>query len=316
MLCVRSNATPRLRPSLTMTPDTVACTRCQKTGKLLFVARDLNRGVTTEPFPYYACAACGLVFLYPIPADLPRYYPADYHYYPNSIDELLASANVHERYKIEILRRFVPAGDVLEIGPGVGGFAVLAKQAGYRLRVIEVNERCCAFIRSTLGIDTVHTFDEVGALSREQPVDVIALWQVLEHLPDPFRLLEVAADRLKPGGTLVVAMPNPESIQFRLLGARWVHLDAPRHVVLIPQRLLLEVAARLGLEPLLVTTRDSGSIAWNRFGWEYSLPNVFPRRSRPRMMSIGRRVGRLARFVDDGEGRGSAYTAVLRKATA
>lgn len=277
------------------------------------VARDDNRHVTDESFPYYRCSACGLLFLQPVPPNLPDYYPADYHYYPNSIDELLASANVHEQYKVDILRRFVPAGDVVEIGPGVGGFAILAKRAGYRVRVIEVNERCCEFMRTTLEIDAVHSWDEVGALAAQAPADAIAMWQVLEHLPDPFRLLEVAADRLKPGGTLIVAMPNPEAFQFRVLGAKWVHLDAPRHVVLIPPGLLAEEAARLGLEHLWTTTNDPGSVAWNRFGWEWSLPNAFPRVNRARMMHLGQRLSRWLRAADEREGRGSAYTAVLRR---
>lgn len=270
--------------------------------------------MTPAQFTYYRCTVCRLVFVYPLPADLPRYYPPDYHSFPRSLDELRAAASVHELFKLDILRQFVPGGTVLELGPGVGGFALLASQAGYDVHVIEVDQRCCDFIRSVLGIDAVHALDEVAALAQAPPADAIALWQVLEHLPQPFQLLEVAAARLKPGGTLIVAMPNPESFQFRMLGARWVHLDAPRHVVLIPRSLLLQEAARLGLSPLLVTTRDAGSIGWNRFGWEYSLPNLFPDGwDRGAAMRRGKQLGAWLRFIDDREGAGAAYTAVLRK---
>jgi hypothetical protein len=165
-----------------------------------------------------------------------------------------------------------------------------------------------------LGIAAVHASDEIAALSRVPEVDAITLWQVLEHLPHPFQLLEVASDRLKPGGTLIVAMPNPDSFQSRMLGAKWAHLDAPRHVVLISHHLLLQEALRVGLRPILVTTRDAGSIAWNRFGWEFSFRNIFPDLADSGFaIKLGKQLGELFRFIDDREGHGAAYTAVLRK---
>ncbi len=70
---------------------------------------------------------------------------------------------------------------------------------------------------------------------------------------------------------MVIASVNPEAFQFRILGRYWLHLDAPRHVMLIPMKLLAEKLEFLGMEAELITTTDQGSIGWNAFGWELSL---------------------------------------------
>ena len=62
------------------------------------------------------------------------------------------------------------------------------------------------------------------------------MFQIIEHLIDPWDTLQAAAESLLPGGVLVVATPNPGAFQFRFLRGRWTHVDAPRHTALIPSR--------------------------------------------------------------------------------
>jgi SAM-dependent methyltransferase len=64
----------------------------------------------------------------------------------------------------------------------------------------------------------------------EGPFDVITMWHVLEHLPDPMAALERSHELLAPGGRLIVSVPNNDSWQARLGGDDWLHLDIPRHL--------------------------------------------------------------------------------------
>jgi hypothetical protein len=140
---------------------------------------------------------------------------------------------------------------------------------------------------------------------------VIALWHVIEHLSDPWRMLETAAARLRPGGVLVLATPNPAALQFRLFGGRWTHVDAPRHLWLIPPRVLAARGEALGLAPRLQTTRDRGSLSQNRLGWQRSLVAAgLPRGVARRAGSF---AGALAAPLESREGWGCAYTLVLQK---
>ena len=90
--------------------------------------------------------------------------------------------------------------------------------------------RCCRFLRETVGIDVLEGPDTIGLLKSAPTVDVIVLWQVIEHLPDPWGVIAAAVERLAPNGLLIIDTPNPEAFQFRVLGSRWAHVDAPRHV--------------------------------------------------------------------------------------
>ncbi len=82
--------------------------------------------------------------------------------------------------------------------------------------------------RDRYGVDVV-VGDAVTA-DIEGPFDVVTMWHVLEHLPEPVAALERAAELLAPGGRLIVSVPNNDSWQARLGGDDWLHLDIPRHI--------------------------------------------------------------------------------------
>ena len=293
--------------------ETQACPQCGAKAKFAFAIRDFNRRIGREHFRYLRCPGCGVWFLANVPGDLARFYPPDYYMIARSAKEL-ESWSATERYKIDLVKRFQAGGRLIEVGPASGSFCHLAKSSGFDVVATEMDRRCSEFLSETLGIQVVHSADEVAALESLPPADVIAMWHVIEHLVDPWSMLEVAGRRLRPGGILVLAAPNPHAFQFRVLGRRWVHIDAPRHLWLIPPQVLCKRAERLGLETVLVTTRDEGSLAWNTFGWEYTLMNRFESPIARRAAALcGRMVAAAAYPLDAREGRGAAYTVVFRK---
>jgi len=290
-----------------------SCPNCGSASSPCLHVRDYNRATSSQTFNYYRCDACAVQFLSPIPEDMGQYYPSDYHGSSVSREDLARGAEP-ERYKIDIVKRFVGEGRLVEIGPGGGGFAVLAQDAGFEVSVIEMSQACCDHLTRTLGVEAVCTSDETSALQASDPVDVIALWHVLEHLEDPFTLVRAAARKLVPGGVLVLAAPNPAALQYRILRGRWTHVDAPRHLYLIPPAVLRSVAEESGLRLVLETTMDAGSIGWNRFGWEYSFGNLFKhQRLKRHAMKAGGLATGLMRPFEEQEGRGSAYTMVFER---
>jgi 2-polyprenyl-3-methyl-5-hydroxy-6-metoxy-1,4-benzoquinol methylase len=273
----------------------------------------LNRKLSQERFSYYRCSSCELVFLSPVPANLGDYYPASYYAAPPPVEQAAPEADP-ERYKIEIVQRFMPGGRLLEVGPAFGAFASLAKRAGYEVEAIEMDARCCQYLTEVLGVRAINSADVCSTIRAAEPYNVIALWHNIEHLPDPWETLEAAASRLLPQGILVIATPNPAALQFRLLGRFWTHVDAPRHLQLIPAPLLLRRAEELGLKALMITAEDKGTLGWNTFGWRESLGNLFRRGSAKGVMrKVGNRISTLLGPVERSGFRGSAYTVVFQK---
>jgi SAM-dependent methyltransferase len=294
-----------------------ACPTCDSDSSLLFQTRDVNRRLSNETFTYYRCTACGLVFLAPVPENLASYYPAHYYGAPPSLVDLARAAKFIENYKLELIRRFVRQGRLLEIGPGLGGFACLAKEAGYVVDAIEMDEECCTFLSEVVGVRVICSPAPASVLTDEGPFDVVALWHVLEHLPDPLEMLAAASTHLTPGGVVVIAAPNPDSLQFRLLGRWWAHVDAPRHLFLVPLGLLVQRAREHGLEPVFHTTTDEGGIGWNYFGWRESLANMTQARGRlrPLARAVGSGLTHVAAPLERTGLRGATYTVVLKKET-
>jgi SAM-dependent methyltransferase len=293
----------------------VFCSNCQGKMQPAFETRDYNRGVSDEIFRYDRCEDCGLISLGNVPEDVGSYYAAGYHMLPQT-DAAIEAGVAHDRYKIDLVTQFTKKGHLLEIGPSWGAFCLLAKRAGFLVEAIEQDPDCCEFLNSRIGVKAILRNDEAAALVDAAQPDVIAAWHVLEHLRDPWTMIDAAAARLAPGGILVLALPNPYAIQFRLLGRHWAHVDAPRHVHLIPPELLRVRAESAGLKQILCTTTDLGSLGWNTFGWIYSLPHLASGAFFKRVLRfVGRKIAPLARIVENREGKGSAYTVVFRKPT-
>ena len=293
--------------------DHPPCTFCQSPAPLLFRVRDLNRKLSDEVFSYHHCTNCGLIFLYPHPADLGKYYPQDYYGNTRTLKDLEPEYPFN-RYKVDIVRQFVQAGRLLEVGPSRGTFAYLAKESGFEVSVIERDEECCRFLRATAGIEALPSTDPTAAIRQQEPCDVIALWQVIEHLNDPWDFIRAAASKLKPGGILVLATPNPDSLQFKTFGRYWFHLDAPRHLQLIPAKLLTDFGATLGLREAMLTSADADSYRHNAAGWQASVGNLIPIRGLRGF--IDRQMGRVAyrlRAYEQRGFRGCTYTLVLQR---
>ena len=291
------------------TKHTPGCTGHERP---IFRASDRNRRITSHQFQYLHCGTCDLIRLACIPDDLGQYYPNTYYEMP-SFDRIAAIA-AKDPFKIETVRRHSRPGRLLEIGPAWGTFALQAKQAGYRTTAIEMDSACCDFLNRTIGIDAVCSDAPHEAMAKLPPQDVIALWHVIEHLPDPWALLDAAAANLAPNGILVIASPNPGAWQFHVMGRQWPHLDAPRHLYLLPAETLAGYAAAAGLVCIETTTQDKDAKRWNRFGWQRLLMNSVQGKWLQRGAYIaGFGLSALLAPFESGRANGSAYTLVLRK---
>jgi hypothetical protein len=93
---------------------------------------------------------------------------------------------------------------------------------------------------------------------------------VLEHLEDPGAALARISGWLKPGGGLLVGVPNLGSLQALLGGARWYHLDVPRHRVHFTLDGIYRLLASHGFE---VSGTHHLLVEHNVFGMWQSLVN-------------------------------------------
>jgi 2-polyprenyl-3-methyl-5-hydroxy-6-metoxy-1,4-benzoquinol methylase len=122
-----------------------------------------------------------------------------------------------------------PPARVLDAGAGRGRFVAGALAGGYRARGVEPSQRG-AMAAAALGVPVEQVSIEDAAIAPGS-LDAVTLWHVLEHLDDPGAALERIATWLHSDGVLLVGVPNLSSLQARVGGPRWYHLDVPRHRV-------------------------------------------------------------------------------------
>ena len=297
------------------------CPLCKQDSPLYLQSKDYNGNITQDTFDYYRCPQCELIFIAPIPFCLSDYYPETYHSIPTSV-ESLELASIHERYKIEVVKCYINKGRLLEIGPSYGSFTYLAKEAGFEVEAIEMSAPCCKFLNEVVGVRAINSINPAHAMQYLEPYDVITLWHVIEHLPCAWSVLDAICEKIKPGGVLVIASVNPEAFQFRILGRYWLHLGAPRHVMLIPKKLLINKIELVGLKLEMLTMTDKGTQTCNKVCWtNFFLYKCTQRFSNKVLLSVLRllmgQIQKMVRFlvapIERTDGKGSAYTMVFRK---
>jgi len=145
------------------------------------------------------------------------------------------------RRRLERLRA-KPGAWLLDVGTAYGFAASEAERAGFRVAGLEISAeaavRAAAQIRRRV----------VRASAVELPFsnarfDVITLWDVIEHLPDPHRAVAEISRCLRPGGRLALTTGDVESLVARLSGERWHLYTIPEHLFFFSRRslhLLLE----------------------------------------------------------------------------
>ncbi len=288
------------------------CRRCGEPSRRAHVATDRNRAMSGDRFTYQRCIACGVVWLLEVPEDVASYYPTGYHDLPTAA-ELPRDAQA-ESFRLGLITDRVEPGRMVEIGPSNGVFAFAAQKRGFEVTGLEMDPGCCQHLVDVVGASAINTAEPEQALMTLPPSRAIVMWHVLEHVPDPWALITAVAQNLEPGGVFALATPNPGSVQYRVFRGQWVHLDAPRHLTLIPLATLRDEADECGLRLVHVTDRDPVGLNCDAMGWERSIASAPALRADPRFVhTIGKTLTALARPLERRGLRGSTYTAVLQK---
>jgi SAM-dependent methyltransferase len=165
------------------------------------------------------CKTCGLVRSDPIadPALLAQLYHESTFTYTDEVADL---KRTYGRYLAELDKYEARRDTLLEIGCGNGFFLQQALAQGYRsVRGVEPSRaavnQAAPEVRGSIVCDLMRP-----ALFPPAAVDVICLFQVFDHVPDPGVLLDACFAALRPGGLVLSINHNIRAVSARLLGER------------------------------------------------------------------------------------------------
>lgn len=245
-----------------------AAPACRLCGGEMRVVLDVD-----ERFSLARCAACSLVSTRPEldESAVGAYYPPEYYGKRNRrfhplLERLVV---VFRGRRARLVDRRARPGRVLDVGCGRGLLPAQLRALGREAFGTELSEGAATHAREVLGLPVF-----VGPVE-ESPYEegsfaAVVFWHVLEHLRDPRAALRRARRLLAPGGLLVVAVPNLESVQARVGGRGWFHLDVPRHYHHFGLRALTRLLDEEGFD---VEDVSHFALEQNPYGWIQSLLN-------------------------------------------
>ena len=207
------------------------------------------------------CENCGLLFLDPQPGwqELSAHYPKEYHAYlrkDSKSTSLLREFGLRNRVKTVLSRATVQKGKILDVGCATGDFLHAFQSAsGWDVIGLEIVPEAAAEAKAK-GITIIEKDLEEANLA-DNSFDVITLWDVLEHMPDPAKALHLCHNLLKPGGLLVLKCPDPSGREASIFQESWIGYEAPQHLFGFPRSVLVNKIEGIGFTQL--STAHTGS---------------------------------------------------------
>jgi 2-polyprenyl-3-methyl-5-hydroxy-6-metoxy-1,4-benzoquinol methylase len=180
------------------------------------------------------CKHCRLLSIWPLPSreKIKELYDLSYRQGTRPFNELYFAR--HRKIeqglrRLEEIEKHVPRGSILDVGSGFGAFLEAASMRGWDAQGLELSETSFKVSTEEFGMRVRNEELTEGSFPPSS-FDAIALWNVLEHSPQPITMLKTAWTLLKNGGGIGIATPNAGSLAFRVLGRRWPMLIPPAHL--------------------------------------------------------------------------------------
>ena len=200
-----------------MSLETIPCCLC-KESKLTELQKTKLCGLSK-------CLSCGLVFLNPRPDKLEhvKFHRSGYftRYYNESVKQFYRlKGKLYQRIRclnmsrLNLIRRYVPQGTLLDVGAGQGMFITIAKQSGFQVTAIDILEDVASYFNLN-GYDYRSGYLEELSLP-SNIYDAVTMWHSLEHTLNPYNTLKGVNRVLKDNGYLFIAVPNFDSIILRI----------------------------------------------------------------------------------------------------
>ncbi len=248
--------------------DVESCQVCGSPGSELMFAED--------PYRVLRCTGCRFVYVTPRLADdsLHEVYGEAYwqsdspktHGYANyTADEPLYLKTFARRLRFvhkHLEPESRPDHRVLDVGCAAGYFLRVMQAEGHDIRGVELSPAIAKIAREHLGKDRVHvgTLDDAISKGFAEPgsFDMVTMWDVIEHVPDPQQLLREVHSVLKPDGVIILETQNVDSKFAKILGKRWQHYKHQEHLYHFNPATIARILTDCGFEIVENTPKFGG----------------------------------------------------------
>ncbi|MBK8761689.1 MAG: class I SAM-dependent methyltransferase [Sulfuritalea sp.] len=215
-----------------------------------------------NPFDVIDCERCGFKHVVPIPTEEElitayrhEYYTQEKPLYLERYRQDLDWWNTVYTHRYEILEKHLPAAQrkLLDIGSGPGFFLLNGQKRGWQVKGVEPSTEAATHSQK-LGLDIENIFFSEETAPKLGAFDAINMGEVLEHIPAPAELLNLAHSRLNPGGLICIIVPNDfnpfQLVLEKHLGFNPWWVAPPHHINYFDFKTLADLLNQCGFEVL------------------------------------------------------------------
>lgn len=240
--------------------ETVACYICGRTDGAVLLH--------DPPFRVLRCAGCGLGYTSPrIAASRVHEIYSDAYFRSDSARDYGYTDYARDRRaytrtfekRADVIAPFVaPGGRILDVGCAAGFFLDVMRRRGHAVTGVEVSHGILRTARELFDLPDLHSGRLSDAPLAAGSYDLVTLWDVIEHLPDPLSELAIVHRLLREDGVLVLQTQDLSSRFARLLGRRWHHFKQAEHLYHFDPATVRALLSRAGFQVLHVTRKAAG----------------------------------------------------------
>lgn len=211
----------------------------------------------TDEFWVLECQQCGVGKTDPVPNNIDEYYIEEY--YENRVEENSNNGTLYQflnkidqTYEATVgIASLLPddTQELLVVGCGPGNKLHQYKRKGINVTGVEPNKKAVQFGRDKYDLEIKHgSLTDDHIIETLSEYDVVLFDHVFEHIPNPRENLAVVRNSLKPTGSLLIEVPNFDSLSRQLFSKYWGDYDVPRHIYHYTPAALEELLSQCGFK--------------------------------------------------------------------
>ena len=215
----------------------ISCTVCRNSESIIVLRKD--------SLSLHQCLKCGAVFLGEYSDE---FVPELYSYYDKY--ENLSKENVFDPITsarcsdlLKWFSGFSTGREVLDVGCGLGQFVEVANKCGWIAEGLELSKEAVDFARGQ-GL-AVRDLDFLSGEIEPNSFDLVTLFEVIEHVPNPAEFLQRAGEVVRPGGLVYLTTPNFASLDRFVAGKDWKIIH-PEHLTYFTPHTLRALVKKTG----------------------------------------------------------------------